>query len=285
MRLKVPSEKNFKRATRAPGRRGARGRWLSWRVLRVVGATTLGLYSAYRVTVLASGSSMLKVNRLAVHGNMRLSTGEVEQLAHGLYGTNILMADLDKYRRSLLASPWVADVSLRRVLPATIEVSVSEREPFGICRVGASLYLIDREGRVIDEFGPQYAEFDLPIVDGLARAQRGGRPTIDQERAALAVRVIDALHGHRELGRRVSQVDVSDVRDAVVLLDDDPALLHLGSERFRERLEAYTEIAEALRERVTDIDYVDLRFEERMYVKPRTGGPARAAPVRTTGRF
>ena len=34
------------------------------------------------------------------------------------------------------------------------------------------LYLVDASGDVIDEFGPQYAEFDLPIVDGLvARAE------------------------------------------------------------------------------------------------------------------
>jgi cell division septal protein FtsQ len=286
VRVKVPSDKNFKRAAKTPGRRRNRSRWISWRVVRVASAMTLGLYGAYRVSLLASGASVLTVSRLAIHGNVRLSTGEVEQLAHGLYGTNILMADLEKYRRSLLASPWVADVALRRVLPSTIEVFVSERQPFGICRLGATLYLIDREGKVIDEFGPQYTEFDLPIVDGLVRAHRAGRPTIDPERAALAARVVDALRDHRELGRRVSQVDVTDLHDAVVLLDDDPALLHLGEERFRERLEAYTEIAAALRERVTDIDYVDLRFEERMYVKPRSGGVGAApSPTRTTGRF
>ena len=67
----------------------------------------------------------------------------------------------------------------------------------------------------------------------------------------------------------MSQIDVSDAHDAVVLLDNDPALLHLGEERFRERLQAYLEIAETLRERIPDIDYVDLRFEQRVYVKPR----------------
>ena len=28
------------------------------------------------------------------------------------------------------------------------------------------LYLVDERGAVIDEFGPQYANLDLPIVDG-----------------------------------------------------------------------------------------------------------------------
>jgi cell division protein FtsQ len=285
VRVKVPAEKNFKRAAARSGRRRNRRWWISWRFVRVACATALCVYGTYRASILVAGASMFRVSRIAVHGNVRLSTGEVEQLSHGLYGTNILLADLDTFRRTLLESPWVADVSLRRLLPSTIEVAVVERQPFGVSRLGTALYLIDRGGTVIDEFGPQYAEFDLPIVDGLVRAPRDGRPAIDPARAALAARLVDALRDDPELSRRVSQIDVSDLRNAVVLLDDDPALLYLGEERFRERLEAYTEIAAALRQRVADIDYVDLRFDERLYVKPRSGGLGPApVPTRTSGR-
>jgi hypothetical protein len=96
---------------------------------------------------------------------------------------------------------------------------------------------------------------------------------IDERRAEFAARVLDALSARRDLAERVSQIDVSDVHDAVVLLESDPALLHLGHERFAERLQAYLDLAPALRERVPDIDYVDLRFDERLYVRP--GSPMR----------
>jgi len=135
------------------------------------------------------------------------------------------------------------------------------------------LYLVDRRGTIIDEFGPQYSEFDLPIIDGLVRAP-GTQSAIDEARAELAGRVIEALAAQGGLARRVSQIDVSDVHDAVVLLDDDPALLHLGDEQFAERLQYYVELAPALRERVRDMDYVDLRFGQRVYVRP-AGGTAR----------
>ena len=46
------------------------------------------------------------------------------------------------------------------------------------------------------------------------------------------------------------------------------SLLHLGEDHFVERLQSYVELAPALRERVPDIDYVDLRFGERVYVRP-----------------
>ncbi len=61
------------------------------------------------------------------------------------------------------------------------------------------------------------------------------------------------------------------MRDAVVVLKDDTALVHVGDEQFAERLQSYVELAPALRERVPEIDYVDLRFDERVYVRPSRG--------------
>ena len=134
--------------------------------------------------------------------------------------------------------------------------------------MGNQLYLVDRSGTLIDEFGPQYAEFDLPIVDGLVRPPSSGQPAIDERRADLAARVIEALAPRQDLARRLSQVDVADLHDAVVLLEGDPALLHVGEDKFLERLQSYVDVAAALRERVSEIDYVDLRFDRRLYVRP-----------------
>jgi cell division septal protein FtsQ len=63
-------------------------------------------------------------------------------------------------------------------------------------------------------------------------------------------------------------VDVTDLRDAVVILKGDTALVRIGDDHFVERLQSYLDLAPALRERVPDIDYVDLRFGERVYVRP-----------------
>jgi cell division protein FtsQ len=254
----------------------------SWSVLRAIAVAALVAYAGYRAFDLAFSASVLAVSRIQVHGNVRLSSGEVETLMRDLRGTNILAADLAASRKTLLRSPWVAEVAFRRVLPSTIEVFVSERRPFGLCRIRGDLYLIDRDGTVVDEFGPKYVEFDLPIVDGLVTAPRNGKPTVDERRAELAARVVDSIQDSQELVKRVSQIDVSDLHDAVVLLDNDSALLHVGEDRFRERLQSYLQIAPTLRERIPDIDYVDLRFEQRLYVKPR-GRADRATMHLTTG--
>ena len=205
---------------------------------------------------------------MTVRGQSRLSTGEVLALVEGLRGRNILSVRLDEWQQRLLSSPWVESATIRSVLPATLEITVNERRPVGIGRLGTSMYLIDAQGVIIDEYGPAHADIDLPIIDGLAASPRDGGSIIDVSRAEFASRAIAALGERPEVLKRVSQIDVSDLHDAVVILDDDNALLRLGDTDFVTRLQQYIDLAPALRERLSAIDYVDLRFDERLYVRP-----------------
>ncbi len=229
----------------------------------VVAGVTAGFYRAVDQLLV---TPYLLVSEVVVEGNGRLSDGEVRALMPDLMGSNILTVDLDVRRHQLTASSWLQEGTLRRVLPATIEVSVWERRPVALARFDRRLFLVDGSGTVIDRYGPRFADLDLPIVDGLVAVPKGER--IPPERMRLAVRVLDALSERPEVLSLVSQIDVSDPRNAVVLLEDDPALLYLGRERFLERLRSYAELAPRLRDEVAEIDYVDLRFEPQVVVGP-----------------
>ena len=261
-------DKRFRRAHVKPARKRSVSARRVWLVVRVVALSAVLGYGLWRVAALVADAQVLQIGHLNVHGQERLSAGEVLSLVDGLRGQNILFVRLDPWRQRLLSSPWVEDATLRRVLPSTLEIVVHERRPMGIGRIGTALYLIDQRGVVVDEYGPAYADIDLPIVDGLAASPQEGGALVDPSRAEFAGRVIASLATRPELAKRVSQIDVSDLHNAVVILDGETALLRLGETEIVERLQQYVDLAPALRERVTGIDYVDLRFDERLYVRP-----------------
>ena len=215
------------------------------------------------------GAPFLAIDDVVVHGNEHLSAGELLALMPGLRGAAILSVDLEGHRRRLSASPWLTGATLRRRLPSTVEVFVTERRPVALARFGGRLFLLDATGTVLDGYGPRFAHFDFPIVDGLEEEGRREASVVDPERMALAVRLLEALGGRPDVLDAVSQIDVADPRNAVVLLDDDVVLLHLGAERFLPRLRLYAELAPLLREGVRDIGEVDLRFEPRVVVRDR----------------
>jgi cell division protein FtsQ len=268
MPVNAPADRRFRRSHVKPSRKRKGLTSPRWRSVFTIAVLGLVLYAGHRAVAVVAALEIFHVDRISVRGNHRLSSGEVLALVEGLRGRSVLAVDLDQWRQVLLNSPWVADASLRRTLPSTVDVAILERVPMGIGRINGALYLVDERGIVIDEYGPGYADLDLPIIDGLSAVP--GEEHSDVYRALLARRLLDSLRV-RNMAGQLSQIDVSDARNAVVLLEGDPTLIQLGNERFVERLQSYFELAPALRERIPEIDYVDLRFDERVYVRPAKG--------------
>jgi len=274
----APADKRFRR----PDHRPARRRRLTRLAVRTLVAALL--VAAVSVAAMWLGrtvldSSWLRVNDLVVTGTTRLTAAGVEGMLDGMRGQNILRVDFDRFRRTILASPWVADVTMWRRLPSTVEVRVRERAPFAIARAGDGLYLVDPEGVLLGAFGPGYADLDLPIVSGLVDHPAtagppsplqgfGGAGRADAARVRLAARFLESLAAAPVLRDRLSDIDVSAPRDVVVTLGGETARLHLGDSRFVERLTLYLDLAPTLGRELGTMDTVDLRFEERVFVKP-----------------
>ncbi|HEY7291267.1 MAG TPA: FtsQ-type POTRA domain-containing protein [Vicinamibacterales bacterium] len=265
----APADKRFRRAHVKPGRR--RHSWKAY-VKPTVRFACIGLvvvFGAYHLNGIVAHAHMLRVEKISIRGNERLSRDEVMQTLQGMVGESLIWTDLDKWRQRLMKSSWVRDVAMRRSLPSTIDIVIAERVPVAIARARENeLYLMDERGVLIDRDGPQYVKFDLPMVDGLSVKWTNEGPVADEDRAELAARVIAALKTKPQLGGRLQQLDVSDEHNAAIILNDDPIVIQLGDDQFVQRLESYLGLAAALRERVADIDYVDLRFDDRIYVRP-----------------
>jgi cell division septal protein FtsQ len=273
MKVSAPADKRFRRAHVKPGRKRSR-RQRGWRLVRFVIVGAVVAFIGYRTMAFLDRTNLLRVNHINVRNNNRLSADEVIALVDGLKGHHILTLDLAEWRRRLLGSSWIEDASLRRILPSTVEVAIVERRPLGISRIGDRLYLVDPVGVVIDEYGPAYREIDLPIIRGLVSPGETQEFAVNVERAELAARVLSSL-SRRDIADRISEVDVTDPYSAAVILEGDPAVIKLGREDFLERLQSYLELSATLRERVPDIDYVDLRFDQRVYVRPVEAGRGR----------
>lgn len=264
-------ERSFRRAYVQPMPR----RWFARRLGLLAHVSLLlcaGLGAEWSLQALRR-ADVFRIDTITVEGNRRLSAGEVAGLVMPLHGENLLVADLEAGRASLLASGWIRGAVLRRVLPSGLHVTLDERVPVGLGRIASRLYLVDSTGHVIDEYGPRFAGLDLPVIDGLSGGARDAH--VDRRRASLATRLLADVGAHADLADRVSQVDVANPHDAVVLLTGDPVRIHLGEREFAARLRMYLDVVSALREAVSDIDYVDVRFDRRVYVGPARDSAAR----------
>lgn len=264
-----------RRFRRSDVRQGARRSWRRFAVRAALGVAFLLVLAVAAVWTFnaITNAEIFRIDRITVHGNRKLSTDEVRALIAGVEGQSVFHVDLEESRQRVLESAWVADAVLWRVFPSGVEIRISERTPLAIARLNRRLYLVDGTGVIIDAAGPEYSEFDLPVVDGLLPADGG---SADPDRINLVARLMAALAPREDLLKRLSQINVSNPHDAVVLLEGEPARLHLGDQDFLVALERYEDAVKAVRERFDTVDYYDLRFE-----RPVVGSITRArAPGR-----
>ncbi len=254
-------------------RRGMVGRTVL--ALQLAGALAFTLAALWTGYSKVMASERLKVARVDVRGSRFLSEGEVRELLGPAVGVNILGLDIDALKAHLRASPWVADATVRRTLPDTLEVEVRERVPVALAEM-ERLYLMDGDGTLIDIYGPRTAGFDLPIVRGLA-------PLDAETRRDRARRAGALLADLGELAAEVSEVQVEPSGDLRAVLRAAGEVLRFGSPPYRGRFLTFLSLRRDLVERAPGAEYFDLRFRDRIYAK-HTEAPAPAATPAQQGR-
>ena len=75
---------------------------------------------------------------------------------------NILLCDLQALRGDIRRLAWVKDVSIQKVFPSELRITVVERTPFAILERDG-LCLADKEGRVLEKVY-SLEEYHLPVI-------------------------------------------------------------------------------------------------------------------------
>jgi hypothetical protein len=235
------------RRTRADAPKAARQKSFKWKfalayvpaILKLVLAVSLGLlaFVGYRTAVSAS---FFKVKTVDVEGATRASREEIRIAVLRFSNAGVWQTDLETITRELRELPWVRDAVVSRVLPDGLRVRVTEREPRVIVRNhGGKLVWADDDGVMLGAAIPGDDDFFFRGLD-----ESNGEQSRRDNRARMAVAL--ELKGDWEksgLSKRVSEADLSDLRDVRIHLagDDAGVQVVLGGQayanRFRQALE------------------------------------------------
>ncbi len=238
-------------------RSGLKGAFIAVQIGAAICASVVGLFL---LTERFAIPNRFRVASIEVKGNNFLSEGEIREMLGPAMGGNLISADLDALRSNLAASPWVGGAVVRRKLPDTLLVDVTERFPIALAETD-QLYVMDASGELIDLLGPRTAGFDLPIIRGL----KGVSVEVRRDRARRANALLEDLG---DLSAEVSEISVDRSGDLLVVLRGDGSVLKLAEPPYRKRVLSFLALRQKLRERCPDAEYFDLRFKDRIYAKP-----------------
>lgn len=200
----------------------------------------------------------LSVEQMFVIGRRETPRSQVMDAVGADHGSPILAIDIEAARQRLLALPWIREASVERLLPDTVVVRITEREPLALWQNQGAFALIDRQGEVIQRSG--LGRFAHLIV------------VVGEDAPANAPALVDMLDRQPNLRRRVeAAVRVGERRWNIRLAGGvDVRLPEEDPEGAWSRLAEYERIHHVLEK---DIQVLDLRFDDQVIVR-RSSKPA-----------
>ena len=219
----------------------------------LVSAFGIGTYAAF-----IKIKSTFPVRRVIFIGNKHLSADELRSISGIRRNASLLTLSTRQVSEKLLGSPWIKSVGVRKEFPDTLSVTVSEVVPFALLDANGRLFIINEKGDILEELKGNTIPF-LPIITGNPAQER----ECFSEALILAKAMIDmGMSSERD------QIEIVLSKPHELTSIIDGMTVKIGVGEYREKLERLVELEEDIQRRKIMVDYIDLRFANRVVVKP-----------------
>jgi len=114
-----------------------------------------------------SSAAGLAVTAVRITGQSETAEMDLLQALQLPDHASIIFFDAEAARERIEALAWVETASIRKVYPSTLDIQVTEREPYALWQNLGQVVLIDEDGRVISDYvASRFARLPLVVGEG-----------------------------------------------------------------------------------------------------------------------
>lgn len=218
-------------------------------MIRFISVLILGVMAFY----LFSQSPFFAVQRIEGKGLQHLSLSGLIQESGLSKGQNIFRIDTAQVRRRLTKDPLIERVEVKRLLPHTIVIEVTERQPRALFLAKDTLLVIDRAGYCLDKISAMRS-YNLPVITGIkpGSTELGKRVSSNKEMMSVLA-VLDP-----ELQNFFSEFNISGKEQIIAYSRDGVPILLGSSDDLKRKLQVAVSLLENLSSPIP-VEYVDVR--------------------------
>lgn len=231
------------------------------RILIIAANVTLALTVAVLATWLyrrTQSSSRFSVQRVEATGALHTSADAINSITARYVGTNLFRLNIEQLRAELTALPWVERVAIEKRIPDTLVVRVFERQPVALASDGNAVRYVDVHGRGFAPLSVTAGDPELPLIFEA--------PGTELPRVVAFLETLRS--SDRELYGRVSEI-APVAPDAFVVFDRALKTYVYVTVDSLPKWRTLYGISEREGYAQSGIEYADLRFSDRIVVKPR----------------
>ena len=110
-------------------------------------------------------NNSFQIKNVIIEGSEKSNISEIENNVTEFKG-NLIGLNLNSIKEIVESSEWVKRASIKKVLPSTLKINVTENDPYAIYFQEGKSFLIDLDGSIITEINLNNYEDDLLFVRG-----------------------------------------------------------------------------------------------------------------------
>jgi cell division septal protein FtsQ len=232
------------------------------------------------------------VQQVEIYTDGGVSPEQIRTWAGVQPGNNLLSLDLNKVKRDLELVPVVSAAAVERVLPHTLRIKISERDPTAVITSGegAPVYYVDEEGYVVGSREAQLhfskegvANLHFPVLSGVPYSQVKPGKKIETPQVHAALELISAFD-RSAMGRIVDLVRINvDRDDALKTITSQGSEITFGTARFETQLNRWNIASEHFAMQGRAINTMDLSVSNNVPVtfSEATASTLRPKPAKT----
>ncbi|MGE4558960.1 MAG: cell division protein FtsQ/DivIB [Desulfobulbus sp.] len=198
------------------------------------------------------GSDVFRLSDIRITGEQKVSERQILDLAGLQQGGNLMQFDVARAKERIESLPWVNQVEIHTQWPSTVDIVVSEHQPFALVNVEEGkerhLYYLSHSGRLFAE-AEQGQELDYPVITGV-RADKDvadGRFVQGSVAAAAAHLLQIAAKGNTVLPiQAISEVHADEAKGVILYLVDRPFPVYFGTDRLQTKYYRLVRVLEQL---------------------------------------
>lgn len=238
----------------------------SARVVVYLSVASLGVLLVYEAYSLVSRSSFFRLESIEVSALKQLTREDIIAQAGIRPGEDLLGLHLGRMGEQLSKNPWIDKVRIRRYLPHTLAIEITEQEPVAIASMGY-LYYLNANGEIF-KLLTEGDRLDFPVFTGISEDDLSKDPAGSREAIQSMLGLVDLLKGRKELSLEdISEVHYDKGYGLTIFMADRGVPVRLGKSGFAEKLARLSRIYPTLQPQMTTVEYIDLDYSDKIVVK------------------
>lgn len=207
-------------------------------------------------------SAFFAVTQIRVQGLKQLKNHEIVKISGLNAGLNIFKANLKDAEDKIRLLPLVKDVQIKRRLPSTLEVIITERAALGLVSGRGEFLQVDGEGVLLDGTA-DLSKVNLPIITGAPAKKTAPGEKVESEEILAALSFLKEMPVN--ILATISEINVQDSNNIKFYTLDGAEVRVGNTERIADKIRLYEEVVS--RNYSRRVQYIDISYKGRPVIK------------------